>query len=317
MLVSTIIPAFNAEHYIAKALRSALDQQIEQQIIVIDDGSTDDTAAVVGRFGDAVELIRTPNRGVSAARNEGIRRAHGEFICFLDADDEWLPEKLTQQLELFAQYPELGTAITDEMHVDSHGQIVRPSFLATKKFHAELPARAALLNKPITWLIMESFFPTSSVMTRRNVIEKAGKFDETLSIIEDRDLWIRLALTAPVGLAPNILVRYLTNQAASLSCVSQKRWAQALFKVLSRHQKALLNKLHQEGSSNHILSEQFIRIGDVFWYENDFSQAQKAYFKAISLGNVKPAFKFICCMTGTASMGRHLKSMIRNAKDQI
>ena len=88
-------------------------------------------------------------------------------MAFLDADDVWLPEKLSRQLALFAADPALGTVICDEIHVTEDGEIIRPSFLASRRCHGELPTQPARLARPISWLVRESFFPTSGVVTRR------------------------------------------------------------------------------------------------------------------------------------------------------
>lgn len=311
MLISTIIPAFNAECYINKTIHSALEQSVKQQIIVIDDGSTDETAAIVSRFVNTVELIRTPNRGVSAARNEGIRHAQGDFICFLDADDEWLPGKLDRQLALYNQYPELGTVITDEMHVDTVGKIIAPSYFATRPYHKELPINDGPAQYPLKWLIQECLVPTSSVMVRSHILKTAGLFDEKLSICEDRDMWLRLALQAPLGIIPEVLVHYLTNQAVSLSRVSRTRWACALCEVLGRYESILLDGLRREGSDPGLLAEQFISIGNTLWHNNDFKNAQTSYLQAIRLGNLSAFPKAFACMTGTVHIARYCKRIIR------
>jgi glycosyltransferase involved in cell wall biosynthesis len=118
--VSVIIPAYNAERTIATTVRSVLDQTFKDlEVLVIDDGSTDGTAAVVERFGTPVSCIRTMNRGVAAARNLGIERAKGRRIAFLDADDVWMPRKLEQQLEAMEQRPDAGLCFTGFVRTDA------------------------------------------------------------------------------------------------------------------------------------------------------------------------------------------------------
>lgn len=308
--VSTVIPAYNAAGFVGRAIDSALAQGLAQQIIVVDDGSTDDTARVVSAYGTQVELLRTPNRGVSAARNEAIRRAKGEFVAFLDADDEWLPGKLSVQLALFERHPEIGTVIADEVHVDAQGEVVRPSFFGTRTFAKELPNKSGVVGKPLTWLVKESFFPTSSVVTRRSVLGQAGFFDESLSIVEDRDMWIRLALAAPVGIVPSVQLRYLTNQSTSLSSVSQARWAKALTRVLWRHRHHITLRLKREGAARQTLSEQFVRAGDILWHEGDHAAACTSYFRAIWSGDVSRVTKAIVCATGTATLSKFIKRVL-------
>jgi len=106
--ISVIIPVYNAGPWLAATLESVLGQsQPPQQVIVVDDGSTDDSAAVAGRFGKAVQLVQQPNGGCAAARNHGVALAWGELLAFLDADDGWLPEKLARQYAALQAIPTL------------------------------------------------------------------------------------------------------------------------------------------------------------------------------------------------------------------
>lgn len=308
-LVSTVIPAYNAARFIARAIDSALLQGVAQQIIVVNDGSKDDTSDVVRAYGDAVELIEQANGGVSAARNRGIAAARGDFVAFLDADDAWLPGKLTRQLALFAADPALGTVICDEVHVTDDGDIVRPSFLASRLCHGELPLQAMRLAKPVCWLVRESFFPTSGVLARRAVLARAGAFDTTLSICEDRDLWLRLAFEAPVGLVPEVMLRYLTGRADSLSVVAtQLRWAEALYKILRRYRRRIELMVRAEGSSpDALLGQVFNELGLVFWYADRMGLAASAFGDAIRCGAAQHFSKWLAVRTGTATLLRRIK----------
>lgn len=309
-VVSTIIPAYNAAAFVGKAIDSALAQDVPQQIIVVNDGSRDDTAVVVAGYGSAVTLINQSNGGVSAARNRGIAEATGEFVAFLDADDVWLPGKLPAQLKLFAELPELGTVICDEIHVTSDGEVVRPSFLASRRCFQDLPRRPARLAKPLTWLVAESFFPTSGVLTRRDVLARAGGFDTKLSICEDRDLWLRLALQAPVGLVPEVMLRYLTGRPDSLSmAATQLRWAETLRRVLWRYRPKLEAAVRSEGENPDVLfARVFGELGDVFWYADKMDLAAAAYGDAIRSGAVRHLAKWAAARTGTAGLLRSAKS---------
>lgn len=112
-LVSCIVPVFNGERFLAEAIGSILGQTYRNlEVIVVDDGSTDDTASIVAGFGDSVRYIRQANAGPATARNRGIRDAHGDFIAFLDADDLWHEDKLEQQLARFRVRPELAYSVT-------------------------------------------------------------------------------------------------------------------------------------------------------------------------------------------------------------
>ncbi|MHC4386164.1 MAG: glycosyltransferase family 2 protein, partial [Planctomycetota bacterium] len=107
MKISVVIPAYNIEDYIERAIDSVLAQTRQpEEIIVVDDGSTDATAQKIKAYGDQVRYIHQANKGLSGARNTGIRQAQNEWVAFLDGDDEWLPEKLQLQSELLTRNPE-------------------------------------------------------------------------------------------------------------------------------------------------------------------------------------------------------------------
>lgn len=180
--VSIIIPAYNQAHYLGHAIESALAQtHRDLEVIVVDDGSTDDTAAVAQSFADAhVRYVYQANRGLSAARNTGLRHAGGEFVSFLDSDDQFLPHKLELLLAELERHPESGLAAGQAIPVDQDGQPIG------QVFDKGLPAEGAqwLLGNPLH---------VGSVLLRRAWQERVGYFDESLRSYEDWDLWLRLA----------------------------------------------------------------------------------------------------------------------------
>jgi glycosyltransferase involved in cell wall biosynthesis len=200
-----------------------------REIIVVDDGSHDETAAAVKALPAPVRYIHQPNAGVSAARNRGVREAVGEWIAFLDADDEWLPDKLGRQLALMQARPELGWCGC------------RPAYV--KEGRAEpAPIPRALwetLREPAATPFFESVrrglvFQTSGVVVRRTVLDEAGGFDESLRVNEDRDLWWRIAFRHPsVGYCPQVSYRFVLDQAGSLTKQVGDRTRHA--QLLARH----------------------------------------------------------------------------------
>lgn len=183
--VSVTIPAFNAAWCIRRAVDSVLAQTCRDfELIVVDDGSTDDTASILAGYGNALRVVRQVNGGLSSARNAGIAAAKGEFVAFLDADDRWHPDKLARQLALMDQRSELVFCSTSTA--------------------VRTPEGAALP----TWRcagtqgrILEAIFQThalvagsgSAVMVRRAALATVGGFDKTLRSLEDIDMWMRLA----------------------------------------------------------------------------------------------------------------------------
>jgi glycosyltransferase involved in cell wall biosynthesis len=192
MQVTTVIPAYNAADYIAAAIDSALVQDdVEQQILVIDDGSIDETPAVLKSYGDRIETIRQPNRGLSSARNRGIQVARGEFIAFLDADDLWCRGKLSRQVAAMRRCP---TAIM----VHSRTVSWDPSSGAESDF---VKARSEDYHSDcFAKLYQSNAICVSSVMVRTNRLRELGGFDEQIlrPTTQDYDLWLRIAFESPL-----------------------------------------------------------------------------------------------------------------------
>jgi glycosyltransferase involved in cell wall biosynthesis len=282
--VSTIIPAYNAAPWIAAAIESALTQSVPQEILVVDDGSTDETAAVARRYGAPVEVISQPNAGVSSARNLGLARARGEFIAFLDADDVWLPGKLGRQLDAFKRFPAAGTAITDEVQVDENGRVLRQSFFAILPFFTELPVQTSIAAKPFTWLAQAGFLPTSAVLTRATVAREAGWFDESMSIVEDRDYWFRLVIAAPLAIVPEVMVRYLVRR-SGLTKAGHALLARNIERVLERYRETLLERMPAEGTDPRaILGAVYLKLALELWYREELADAARLFRRAASFG---------------------------------
>jgi glycosyltransferase involved in cell wall biosynthesis len=200
--VTVIVPAFNAERYLGEALASIRDQTLKDlEVIVVDDGSTDDTINVAERFANALPLsiVCQSNRGPSAARNTGIRQATGRFCAFLDADDIMDRELLQAQVKRFQSDPELGLVFTDITTFDEGG-IINPSHWNFARKRGDRPV--------IDRLLLDNFVTTSTVMARRDCILQAGLFPENRRIAEDYELWLRMAVRWKVGIIERALLRY-------------------------------------------------------------------------------------------------------------
>lgn len=182
-LVSIIIPAYNQAHFLAEAVQSGLDQTYPHvEVIVVDDGSTDDTAQVGQSFADArVRYVYKENGGLSSARNEGLRQARGDYISYLDSDDYFHPQKLEILLKTIQEKPEIGLAAGQAIPVDESGNHIG------KLFDKPLPTdlKELLLGNPLH---------VGGVLVRRSWQDQVGFFDETLRSYEDWDMWLRLAL---------------------------------------------------------------------------------------------------------------------------
>jgi glycosyltransferase involved in cell wall biosynthesis len=185
--VSVIIPTYNRGWTIREAVDSVLIQDYKDfELIVVDDGSTDNTPEVLGAYCGVIKVFRQENKGVSAARNRGIAEASGRFIAFLDSDDLWFPQKLSRQVEFFNTTPDALICQTEEIWI-RNGVRVNP-----KKRHKK---PSGMIFEPSLALCLVS---PSAVMIRRSLLEVVGNFDETLPACEDYDLWLRISCRFPV-----------------------------------------------------------------------------------------------------------------------
>lgn len=192
-LVSVIIPAYNAEKFVLDAIHSVLQQDFQPlEILLIDDGSKDDTVALVKREAPQVRIIRQVNAGVAAARNTGLRHATGDYICFLDADDGWFPGKLAAQVNYLRLHPEVGV-VYHKWHVwkpDENG-VFNPPRRAENPVPGEIDP--ALSGWIYPRLLLDCVVHTSTVMMRREVARDIGFFDTALETGEDYDFWLRVS----------------------------------------------------------------------------------------------------------------------------
>ena len=192
--VSVVIPSYNRASLLKEAIDSVLGQDFDDfELIVVDDGSTDDTPGLLQSYPN-ICVVRQDRRGVSAARNAGIRRASGRFLAFLDSDDLWLPGKLSAQMTFFKTHPKAVICQTEEVWIRS-GVRVNP-----KRRHRKY---AGMIFERSVELCLVS---PSAVMLERSLLDEVGWFDESLPACEDYDLWLRIACRFPIHLITTPLV---------------------------------------------------------------------------------------------------------------
>ena len=191
--MSVVIPAYNAAATVAASVRSALAQTLEQiEVIVVDDGSTDDTAAVVDALGDPrVRIVSQANRGLPSARNAGIAASRGELIALLDSDDLLLPGYLALSREAIARTPQAGFAYTDAYVFDADtGRVRERSAMSRSNPPVPPPQDPGLF---LAAMMRCNFVYVSTVIPRR-VLDDVGGFDERRRSSEDYELWLRILL---------------------------------------------------------------------------------------------------------------------------
>ena len=230
-LVSAVIPTFNYGRFVGDAVESALAQTYRDlEVIVVDDGSTDDTQRILKRFGSRIRYVYQNNRGLSAARNTGVRLANGDWIALLDSDDVWHPQKTEVQLSA-------AQSVADAGLVGSLPAAVLPPSLDAAPSIRELSVRDFLLSIRTG---------PSGTLIRRACFDAVGLFDESLTSIEDRDMWLRIAarFRAVQILSPCWWYRPHEGQMSRRAARMFENYDRVLTKFFTEHpQHAQLRKL--------------------------------------------------------------------------
>lgn len=228
--VDVIIPAFNAAKYLPIALESVFSQTFDDwQILLVDDGSTDNTAEVIApfldRFGSKIRYIKQNNRGLPAARNTAIRASTSEFLALLDADDVWMPCRLSESLKVLAERPRAGLAYGLITCIDPEGRIL-------KTWNEGNPRHAEGRIAPYIYM-RKVELPCPTITFRRKCVDEVGLFDETMRATEDRELWLRIALRYEVAFVPKVVAAYRVSP-DSMSTDPQ-RMLQAQLQFIRKH----------------------------------------------------------------------------------
>lgn len=263
-VVTVIIPTYNRAKWLQQALRSVLQQTYDNfEIIVVDDGSTDNTKDVLADLKNpAVRYIsHGTNRGAAASRNIGLREAKGEFVGFLDDDDEWLPCKLQKQLDAFRNSPSsVGVVYTGSSIVSARSGKTVHSFVSHSPGHQDID-----FLRTVT-------FNTSVPLIRRSCFHDVGLFDETLPGAQDRDMWIRLARHYAFEFIPEVLVkRYVHGEQITTDL---KKKIEAKERIVRKYLDVL--SMHPEVMAQHLW-----RIGILYCIDGRSGSGIRCFWKAI------------------------------------
>jgi glycosyltransferase involved in cell wall biosynthesis len=271
-LVSVVIPAFNAETTIERSVQSVRAQTYPNiEIIIVNDGSKDCTAAIVKTFRDKrIRLLNLDyNQGAAAARNHGIAISKGAFIAFLDADDEWHPEKLGLQVDAIRRDEETILVTCNSVLVGLKGDILSHGHLK----HPPLGGREGWKG-----LLRENFIPTPTAMVRRRDLEKVGGFNERLPVGEDLDLWIRLSLLGSVCVLQETLVT-IHVLSDSLMRRYSRRELDHVMPMLERHICEQANRL-SPGEIRSIRGKRFYDFAARLMWQGGYLEAAPLFFLA-------------------------------------
>jgi len=232
-MLSVIIPTYNRSLFLKEAIQSVIEQEFflthpdfSYEIVVVDDGSTDNTKPVVTSFGKRVKYHYQDHRGVSAARNLGLALAQGDNIAFLDSDDLWKKEKISVQMSFMKAFPKAKVCYTDEIWIR------KEVFVNPKKKHQKYSGW--IFDKVLSLCLIS----LSSALFRREVFENIGKFDENLPACEDYDFGLRLAHRYPVYFLPKPLI---VKRGGHPDQLSRKYWGMDRFRIQALEKALLLD----------------------------------------------------------------------------
>mgnify|MGYP000225793700 CR=1 FL=1 len=242
-LISIVTPTYNRSEFLAEAVNSVLGQTYSNfELLIIDDGSTDDTRELVASYQQdpRIRYFYQSNQGQSVARNRGIAESAGDFICFLDSDNAWLPKKLERSLLEFQRFPETQVVYGDSILIDENSAEIGKSTM--KRYSGRITAN----------LLKDNFVSMNTTMTRRHCFEEMGGFNESDRIAEDYELWLRFSTKFEFHYIPEFLgcYRKMDNQ---ISSDKQRRFEgneRLLLKFLEQYPDAVTGRERRRGLSH-------------------------------------------------------------------
>lgn len=270
-LVSVVIPTHNRADLLPRAVESVLNQTYSNlEVIVVSDGSTDATEDIVKRYSNSDSRVRfigySPAKGGNVARNTGIEASKGDYIAFLDDDDEWLPEKLQKQVNLLDNNDAIGLVYTGAHIIYVKEKV---EYNSTSKERGNLKTRI---------LIDNCIGTTSTVVLRKSVLSQSGIFDESLNALQDYDLWIRIAQHSEIEVVPEPLINYYNYRGEKqVSAVTQK-YIDA-FEYINRKYEKELNALNEQEICQKLVEQNFLLANKAM--RNGEAKVSRNYLKSI------------------------------------
>ncbi len=288
-LVSVVIPSYNCAGYVGEAIAGVLSQTYDNyEIIVVDDGSTDDTRKALVPYVDTIKYVYQENRGLPAARNTGIREAAGDLIAFLDADDIWYPTKLEMQVQALNNHPEAGLVFADFIDFDDAGVTGNSRFSTWPGVRAWFDRHrvgdSGMACGPMyVDLLQANWLHASSGVVRRDVVSVVGLFDETCRVGEDYDFWVRTAQRYPVVCVNQVLSGYrIRPQSMSASGGSRGEFAlRGKLAVLVKHLENKWIPRELQGLVFREISRHCWGLGWTLFEQNRFDEARSWFVQGV------------------------------------
>jgi glycosyltransferase involved in cell wall biosynthesis len=296
-IVSVIIPAYNCGAYLGKTLDYALAQTDVSLEVILVDNSTDDSCKGYSQHLDSrVRYVFLSPPGVAPARNLGIRLSKGKFLAFLDADDEWLPQKLSAQVSAFEKFPEAGLVFTDTTMCSDEDVFQDAMYTNMLKawcqaHRSEVPD--CYYGSLYAQLLSGNCMHTSSIMVRREILEQTGVFDEQVQVVkiaEDYDLWLRIARNHPMVYIDRVYCKYkvLEEGFSGGMAVRGLRWLDSQIAVREKHRRTNLIPTEYINLLHNVLSKRYWELGWSHFGNNQFRDARKCFWKALRARPLHP-----------------------------
>jgi glycosyltransferase involved in cell wall biosynthesis len=289
--VSVVIPAYNAEKYLAETIRSVLDQTYNSyEVIVVDDGSSDGTLEVARSFEPRIKALAKSNGGPASARNLAIRNSRGAYIAFLDSDDLWTPDKLERQIALLENNPAVGLTYSEAL------------MFTEDKGERKVGERIGFtLNPSFRSLLFGDYIPNSTVMIRRACVDKVGLLNESRELIgvEDYEYWMRVAKHFKMVGIPRPLAHYRIREGNLMGDGSDINKGLNLSVAAIREIERLYPDLWQENQVDRqmLLAKLHVRAGFAWKRKGNWKQCAIKFKEALSHSSKPRVFRWIVAAT--------------------
>lgn len=285
--ISAVIPAYNSSGFLLRAINSILNQtQPVDEIIIVDDGSTDETKKVLGRLDHQIVYIYQDNAGPSVARNKGIECAKGDWIAFLDADDQWVHTKIEKQLQLIKKNPGLAFVAGDMAEINTRMEITVPSVLDKHGLKSFFEKNQDLsVPDAMNLLLKKNFIPTGTVLVKKEVITSVGSFNPKIRYGEDLELWAKVAATYPMACMPEVLM-LRTRHETNATSATENMLKDLIQVMLSLKEWIKLNKMDDD--INYYVSRAWADLGYFNFSANVLNQSKQYFLNSYI---AKPSFK--------------------------
>ena len=314
MKISAIIPAYNSQDFILDAIKSIKNQTHPvDEIIVIDDGSIDGTQQIIQAQTKDIIYIKQDNQGPSAARNTGIETTKGDWIAFLDADDQWTIDKIEKQLTVLSLSPELHLIAGDMQEIGTANELITESVLAKHSLLEQFQENQSLpINNALAKLVTKNFIPTGTVLAKRSTLIEAGMFNTAIHFGEDLELWAKIAAKHPITCIPEILMlRRLHEQNATKYTAPMLADLVKVMQSISHYAKDALKR--QNINENRLVADAWSNLGYWHFVNEDYQQAKIAFWNALNKKlNKRSLIYLVACL-----LPNEIIKGIRKIKDSL